>query len=369
MTSAMERVAASAMAAFDEWVPQIEQWEASTAALVVSGPEDQEAMGRARESRLGLRRVRINIENRRKELKEESLRRGQEIDRCANGLKARIEPLEAKLLMAEETAERHERAGAETRRRARHLELEAIDPGAAWMAIFPGDALGKMADGAYAMVVDGAKASVARRAEEARKAEVERAAKAKAEAEAAEALRVEAARLEQERAERERVQAAENARLKEEAAAREAGAKAERDLVEAERAKEREEAESERKAEQARMREREEKRVAEERQQREAAEATAKKEREAREKAELELRQQKEAEAAKKKAAEDAARRAAAAPDREKLLAWGAALEEHSRQRPHMDTPEGKALVARLAEQVRSLAVLAQDSADDLGSS
>ena len=112
MGTDMQQVETTALAAFDQWLPQIKEWEESTAKIVAS--PDKEAMaGTARESRLGLRRVRIEVEKKRKDLKEAHLRAGQEVDRAAKSLETRIAPLEAQLLEVEESVARREAAEAE----------------------------------------------------------------------------------------------------------------------------------------------------------------------------------------------------------------------------------------------------------------
>jgi hypothetical protein len=366
---------AGALAAFDQWLPKIDEWEKLASGIVVSGPDDTKTMMLARESRLGLRRVRLEIEATRKELKEESLRRSQAIDGCAKALKDRIEPLEAKLLDAEEFGVRYEAQRKKELASVRLAALLEADPAQSWETMFPGEILGTLPEGAWAMSLDGAKAAFRSRKEAEARAKAEAEAKAKADAEAVEARRAEAERQEQERAERERLQREENARLRKEAAEREAAAKAERDRVERERAAEREEAEAKLKAQRAQLREEEEKRVAAERAKREAAEAQARKEREEKERAEAELRKEREAAEAKLQQEAAEARRAAAAPDREKLLDWALKLDELASRvdrnprggMPAMDTPEGQALADKISSAVHAVAIRAQDAAAKLG--
>jgi len=69
--------------------------------IIVSDFEDVETMQQAREKRLQLRGVRIDVEKTRKELKKQSLREGKAIDGIANVIKALIEPTEEYLLKQE----------------------------------------------------------------------------------------------------------------------------------------------------------------------------------------------------------------------------------------------------------------------------
>lgn len=74
-------------------------------AIVVSAVDQVDAMKEARAQRLALREARITIENNRKSLKDESLKRGQAIDTTARALKQFIEPVEKYLETQEKFAE------------------------------------------------------------------------------------------------------------------------------------------------------------------------------------------------------------------------------------------------------------------------
>lgn len=65
--------------------------------LLVTDSNQTDTIAKAREARLVLKRARLDIENKRKLLKEESLRKGKAIDGVANILKYIIEPAEEHL--------------------------------------------------------------------------------------------------------------------------------------------------------------------------------------------------------------------------------------------------------------------------------
>jgi chromosome segregation ATPase len=193
--------------------------------------------------------------------------------------------------------------------------------------------------------IDDEKARVKREKEEAERAKIEAELAAKRAAEEAEAARIKAEKDAAENAERDRIaaeQAAENARLAEERKKLEA----ERAAAEAERAKaqairdeeyrvEREKIEAERKAV-----EDEKRRIAQEEFERQAKE---KAEREAREKVEREAA---EAKAAAERAEADRIRLEALRPDKEKLAAFGKAINRV--EQPNLSSAEADAVLSRV---------------------
>lgn len=243
-------------------------------AEAVTEPENKEHQRKAREVRLGLRRIRCDIETLRKALKADSLARGKAIDGFANVLKYLCEPVEAQMLEVEEYEKRIMQARLaemiEIRKR-KLLEL-GEDPNMYNLSIMEEDTFQTLLE------------TTARKKEEQkeleRKQEEQRIAREKAEAE-----------------ERARIKA-ENERLRKEA-----------EIRDAELRKERQEAE---------------------RKQREL-EAKARAEREAREQAERKEQERQAAEArearAKQEAIDKARLKAQQAPDQEKLLAYVEALQ------------------------------------------
>jgi hypothetical protein len=225
-------------ATFDAMIAQTEEWAKQASLIKVTDIGQKREMKLARESRLALREIRINVENARKRLKEDSLRRGKAIDGVANAIKNRIEPIEAALLEQEQFADRHEAA-----QRA----------------------------------IEEAKAAEAQRIEQERLA-----------AEQREADRVQRERADLERSERETAQRAENERLRREALERDAVVRAERERVEAERKVERAAADERLRIERVQRQEADE-RARKERMDRELAERTAETERQRRQNVEAHL--------------------------------------------------------------------------------
>ena len=99
-------------------------------AIAVSSVDQVEDMKEARIQRLALREARITIENNRKSLKDESLKRGQAIDTTARALKQFIEPVEKYLETQEKFAELKAAADKAERLAARTSAISKFtDPG------------------------------------------------------------------------------------------------------------------------------------------------------------------------------------------------------------------------------------------------
>lgn len=185
-----------------------------------------------RAARLELKKLRCDVENLRKDLKEESLKRGRSIDSEANRLKSMLEPIE-QALAAEEKAE-DDRKAAELRaiqeaaERKLQSRVDAVVEAGGTPVV---SIIRPMSEDEFAGYLEAIRVEVAELAE-ARRAEEEARAKREAE-ETAEREKREA----EERAERERLEAeraAELARQAEELRIREAEL-AEARKVEAER--------------------------------------------------------------------------------------------------------------------------------------
>lgn len=73
--------------------------------ITVTTEDQTEQMAQARKVRLELKDIRVNVENTRKELKEQSLREGKAIDGIANVIKALIVPVEEHLEKQEKFAD------------------------------------------------------------------------------------------------------------------------------------------------------------------------------------------------------------------------------------------------------------------------
>lgn len=400
-------------AAFEGAFEQALDWANKARTIQVTDASQLKEMKLARESRLALRKVRTDVDKKRKELKADVLAYGRAIDGCAKILADLIEPTEEYLLKQEEFAKRIEAQRIEEMKQARIEELTGWGVDTQYLD------LGGMPDSVYQKMLTDAKAAHEARLDAQRKAEAEaarieseRIAREKAEADARELQRLENERLkreaeerqaamEKERAEMEaklaeerrlaevarkeaeakaaetqRIADEERRKLEEKAeyerqaaaaqlAEQERKAKAERDALEAKQRAEQakrdaaikahQEAEEARRAEErAKAREEQAKRDAEAAAERARLEAAALAERDAREKLENAARIKAAEEAAAKKAADAAAKKAAKAPDKTKLIAFAAELR--TMKVPVLTTEEGKAVQTLLADQITKFA-------------
>ena len=294
--------------------------------LVIADVDDKEGFERVHDARMEVKRKRIAVEKKRKELKADALEYGRLVDGEAKRITAMLEPIETHLL-SEETRINDEKdrikREAEERRQA---ELkERVKALAEFGLVKTTYEVEHYSDQQFADLVAECKTNWEREQarlkaeadEKARREQAEAEAKAKREAAEAEARRKEQERLAKEREELERERAkqreeeAERKRIEDERLAKEkaelerqrkeqeaeqARLKAERERIEAE------EAERQRQAELERA-----KKEAAERARREAEEKRLREEHEARERAEREEAERK--------------RREALRPDRDKLLA------------------------------------------------
>ena len=278
----------------------------------------QDEPDKARALRISLKNVRTASERTRKELKEDSLRRGKAIDGIQAVLEYELVPIEKAMESIEKAEEVAKVARIAALKNLRADELRPFsDP-----TFYD---LGNMPEEAFAALLSGAKAVVA----------AKEAASAKERAEAEELARqAAAAKLKKEQedaAERERMRA-ENARLAQIAAEerakrehQEAAAKAERDTA-----------------------------LAQARAAKAMADSQEKAEREKREAAELELARIAKAQADQIAAEVAAAKKAAAAPDREKLMATAAAIRGTAI--PALTTDGGNALALRVRDHLEGFA-------------
>lgn len=261
-------------------------------AIVVTEEDQFDLMADARSKRLALKNIRVDVEKKRKELKEDSMRTGRAIDSVARFVKETIEPAEKYLETQEKFAEirQAERAAKIKAERIEKLMQYTYD-----LSLYNMDS---MTEEQFNSLLTDLKAQHEARLAEQKRIEDERIAKEKADAE-----------------EKERVHA-ENARLRKEAEAREAKMAEEQKQREAEIAKERKATED-----------REAKARAERDAERRAAQAKLDEERKKREDLEAKQRVEREKAEADKKRQEDEKRSALLAPDKEKLLALAATIE------------------------------------------
>jgi hypothetical protein len=299
--------------AFNSFYVTAKKWETQAMAIKITSTNQKVDMKIAREIRLEIKRKRIEVENKRKELKDESLRRGRAIDGFAAIVFNAIAPIEAHLLEQEQFAARLEEQREDEIRAIRRAALVIYQPDAAQQS--SGFDLAALSEEQFDSLLEGARLRFEQQQEAERLAEEKRQQDA-----AAEALR----RAEVEKAaaaERQRIQE-ENARLAKEAAEarakleeeRKAAAEAEAERLveqkkkEAAEKEEREKCDLEARAEQARLK------VAAE-----AAEAELARERE-------ERRHKEEAERKEAARKEREAAKARRAPDKEKLRLYIQAL-------------------------------------------
>lgn len=243
--------------------------------LTVTSVDQVPEMKLARETRLTLKHLRIEIESKRKELGEEALRRKQRIDGDARVLKELIEPLEARMFEQETFVEREQERLQRERYTRRFEELRPfLTPG---LDNGVGLGLSNLTEEDYQKFLTDTKAVHEARLERERK-----------EKEVAEAT----AKAERDRIEQ---QWLENERLKKEAQDRENKIRKEREAAVAER---------------------------------KVAEEISRKEREAREKIEAELANKKAQEAKIEADRIKAEKKAAAAPDKRKIAKLASDVRE-----------------------------------------
>jgi colicin import membrane protein len=334
--------AATLLASFAPFRGEIET--ALTEARGITDDTDAEQRKKARECRLTLKRIRVNVENTRKTSKEDAVRYGKAVDGMANVLKFLCEPEEKRLEAIEEAEQRREetRIACMVADRMALIQREWGNP-----AIYN---LATMEEEAFLGVLDGLRQARIAKEEEAKKAEAARVAKEKEEAEARERQRLENERLKKEAAVRDaELKAEREAREAAEAAIRVAKQAAELELAKEREAAAKKQAEIEAKA----RREREE--AAKKQAEVEAAakrerDAVAKKQAEAAKALEAEAKKERDAKAAAEKAEKAAAAKAARAPDKQKLLVWLGKFQAVLGELPGLRTGEGKnALIAVMA--------------------
>ncbi len=279
---------------FAEFTEKIEPLRELALSLTVTSANDTRIIAQAKAHRLALRELRINVEKRRKDLKEDYLRAGQRIDAAARAIVAIIEPLEARMLAQENFAERLRLEQAHELRTMRAAALSKFG------STFAFD-LAELPQAEYETLL--------RDAEELHAIRLER----------EQRQRDEAAKAEAERIEREAKLRAENEILRKAAQAEQARADKERAQI-----------------------------AAEQRKVQLAAEATIAAERKKRQDAEDALERQRAMKAAEEKRAAAALRKAARAPDKLKMVAWAKAIDDLSGA--SFTSPEGK----QAAELIRS---------------
>ena len=336
---------------FTPMFTRAEEWKKRAESIVVTDASQVREMKMAREARLALRDIRIEVEHERKRLKEDSLRKGKAIDGIANVVKYLIEPIEKHLEEQEKFVEVQEE-----KRRVVRLQERTAKMSSFGIDLTAYD-LKNMSDESFDRLYEGTRLAIEQRI-----------AQEKAQAEERERVRVE------------------NERLRKEAEDRQKAIEEERRRVEEERRKEREEqervlAEQKRIAELEQRKQREEqarilaeankkaeleRKAIEEkaRKEREIAEAKARKERAERERIEAEMKAKKAAEAKAVREAEAAKKKASRAPDRKKLFTLAAMIVDL--ELPEMSTEEGAAILSQVKELIGRLTQFIEQKASDL---
>ncbi len=249
--------------------------------IVVTDVSQTDLMTKAREKRLNLKKTRVEVEHKRKQLKEESQKTGRAIDNVAAFVKQIIEPAEEYLEVQEKF---RELKAAEEAAKRKSLRIEQLNKWVDEPSLYNYEFLD---DKQFGELVDSLKTNYENKIEEAKKAEEERAAREKAYLLEQESIRVDNARLRAEAEAKESALALEREK-----------AEQQRKVLEAQAAKERAEAQA---------------KLEEERKAREAVE-----------KIEVD---RKAAESALLAQQEEVKRKALLAPDKEKLISFADVIE------------------------------------------
>lgn len=176
--------------AFSGVFAQIAQWATTASTIAITSADQKREMKLARESRLGLVKVRTGADKIRKDLKSDILARGKAIDGVFKLIEERIRPIEARLLEQETYGERLEQERRARVRAERTSALVALEVPAMAMPA----ALDTMTDADWSTCLETFRVAHVSRQEAVRRATEERLAREKAEAEERERQRAEEAR-------------------------------------------------------------------------------------------------------------------------------------------------------------------------------
>lgn len=275
--------------AFLPFYEQALDWNKQAKTIVVTDATQLTEMKQAREARLALKAIRISVENRRKTLKEDSLRKGKAIDGVANLLKALIEPTEAYLQEQEDFTKIAE---ANRKEKLKIEREQLLQPFGITTAFYK---LDEMDEETFKVLYSNAKLSFERKIEEEKKAEEERIAREQEALKEQERIRIENEELKRKQAEQERLLREERMKAEEERKANEEKLKREREEAEKKLAEEKARAEAEAKL----LREEQERKLAAERVERQRVEAELKAKQEAEERAKQEAEAAEELELSK----------------------------------------------------------------------
>jgi hypothetical protein len=138
---------------FLEFERKASSWMKKAKTIKVTDATQQKEMEQAREARLELKKIRIAIDGKHRELKEESLRTGQTLDKIKRTLTGLIEPIEDYLLEQEKFVETQEIKRKEELFKTRIASLLPFIPEHEAKA-FP---LGSMSEEAFGNMLNGYK--------------------------------------------------------------------------------------------------------------------------------------------------------------------------------------------------------------------
>jgi len=166
-------------------------------AIVVTEEDQTQEMQQARAKRLALKSIRVDVENTRKSLKEQSLREGKAIDGMSNIIKALIIPIEEHLEKQEKFAELKQ---AERRAIKLAERIEKLSQFVPDVSLYN---LENMTDEAFDSLLGSSKVAFEDQKAAEAKAEADRITKEKADAEERERVRLENIKLKEEADKRE----------------------------------------------------------------------------------------------------------------------------------------------------------------------
>jgi len=154
---------------FEEYAKIAEEWKVKADLIVIKDENDLVSMKEADNARKILKTKRVEVEHKRKELKEASLKEGKLIDSIANELKGLIEPIETSLLEKSKFAENLRKEKEEALRVKRNAEIDPLSEFVPYGLDF-----GVMPEEEYVKVLNGAKLQLEQKIEAERIAEEER---------------------------------------------------------------------------------------------------------------------------------------------------------------------------------------------------
>jgi hypothetical protein len=346
---------------FEEFRQQAAEWKEKAFAITVTDESQTQAIEQATEAHKLISKVRIGIEKRRKELKEDSLRTGKMIDSVAKTLSDEIEPIETHLKTQKEFAE------IQAKKRYDAMKAERVARLQPWIVqdanTLP---LGEMESDAFEMMLMGYKEAHTRRTADEARLKAEREEKAKAEAEERDRIKAENDRLMAEKIadqQRQQIKDSRINRLSWAGFVFNEGAYAVGPLViEIDEIMDFSDDEFQSlvttgRAEFDRL-------AAIEQRKKDEAAAILRQEQQARAKLECEAREREAKEEANRKAEAAAARKAKRAPDRVKLLSWIAQFE--AIEDPKVKDEDAQKIVARAQAALVELLLKIKKVAEDL---